>query len=171
MVLKLETNHDGRCWIPVDCRHHAWHVPQWLCRTVSSLLWRGGGGGKGVGGFNPLSSVEVIDTLNLGSTAILGPSMNQTRFRFGACVIGNQIWVLGGYGNDHRNVLNSVEVVQLQEDCEDDIRIQKVRKSLWQVGYLRKLNDSSKWWMCSEVSSPVSLTCEIEDPCSPWFPL
>ena len=62
------------------------------------------GGVNGIG--QPLSSVDIIDTApphnnnnNGEPTIVAGPSMNSTRYDFGAAVVDNQIFVVGGWIN------------------------------------------------------------------------
>ena len=81
------------------------------------------GGHAGILG-QDLSSVDIIDTApphnnnnNGEPTIVAGPSMNSTRHAFGAAVVDNQIFVLGGYVNDRPST--SVESLLFQQQPQD----------------------------------------------------
>ena len=72
-----------------------------------------------------LSSVDIIDTAppqnnnnsNGEPTIVAGPSMNLARYAFGAAVVDNQIFVVGGWVNSGRST--SVESLLFQEQPQD----------------------------------------------------
>ena len=70
-----------------------------------------------------LSSVDIIDTApfhnnNKGEpTIVAGPSMNLTRYAFGAAVVDNQIFVVGGWVNSEPS--SSVESLLFQQEPQD----------------------------------------------------
>ena len=73
-----------------------------------------------------LSSVDIIDTApphnnnnnsNGEPTIVAGPSMNLVRSSFGAAVVDNRIFVIGGNVNSEQST--SVESLLLQEEPQD----------------------------------------------------
>ena len=74
-----------------------------------------------------LSSVDIMDTApphnnsnnnnNGEPTIVAGPSMNSARYSFGAAVMDNRIFAVGGYGNVRR--LTSVESLLFQRQPQD----------------------------------------------------
>ena len=74
-----------------------------------------------------LSSVDIMDTApphnnnnnnsNGEPTIVAGPSMNSTRDAFGAAVVDNQIFVVGGWVNSERST--SVESLLFQQQPQD----------------------------------------------------
>ena len=71
-----------------------------------------------------LSSVDIIDTApphnnnsNGEPTIVAGPSMNWTRSSFGAAVVDNQIFVVGGWVNEMQST--SVESLMFQQQPQD----------------------------------------------------
>ena len=72
-----------------------------------------------------LSSVDIMDTApphnnnnsNAEPTIVAGPSMNSTRFSFGAAVVDNRIFVVGGWVNSRRST--SVESLLFQQQPQD----------------------------------------------------
>ena len=72
-----------------------------------------------------LSSVDIMDTApphnnnnsNAEPTIVAGPSMNSTRFAFGAAVVDNRIFVVGGWVNSRRST--SVESLLFQQQPQD----------------------------------------------------
>ena len=69
------------------------------------------GGGSGS---KHLSTVEVLDTLQNKIVPLSGLTMNSPRFAFGAAVVGNSIYAIGGI-NDN---LDSVEVLTFNVDVD-----------------------------------------------------
>ena len=72
-----------------------------------------------MGGFNGskfLSTVEVLDTLQNKIVPLSGLTMNSPRSRFGAAVVGNSIYAVGGKNNG--NKLDSVEVLTFNVDVD-----------------------------------------------------
>ena len=73
-----------------------------------------------MGGFNgrkSLSTVEVLDTLQNKVVPLSGLTMNSPRNSFGASVVGNSIYVVGGR-NDDQQQLDSVEVLTFNVDVD-----------------------------------------------------
>ena len=72
-------------------------------------------------GRNYLSSVDILDTAphnnNGEPTIVAGPSMNSARGVFGAAVMDNRIFVVGGQGNGGR--LSSVEYLMFHQQLQD----------------------------------------------------
>ena len=70
-----------------------------------------------------LSSVDILDTApsqnnnNGEPTIVAGPSMNWTRYAFGAAVVDNRIFVVGGWVNGRRST--SVESLLFQQQPQD----------------------------------------------------
>ena len=82
--------------------------------------------GGHIGMWDKLSSVDIMDTApphnnnnndNGEPTIVAGPSMNSTRYAFGAGVVDNQIFVVGGYVNNRRST--SVESLLFQKQPQD----------------------------------------------------
>ena len=77
------------------------------------------------GTFQALSSVDIMDTApphnnnndNGEPMIVAGPSMNSTRCAFGAAVVDNQIFVLGGWINSEAST--SVESLMFQQEPQD----------------------------------------------------
>ena len=82
------------------------------------------GGHTGIGQL--LSSVDIMDTApphnnnnnNGEPTIVAGPSMNLARYAFGAAVVDNQIFVVGGYVNGRLST--SVESLMFQQQPQDE---------------------------------------------------
>ena len=73
-----------------------------------------------MGGFNGskyLSTVEVLDTLQKKIVPLSGLTMNSPRCYFGAAVVGNSIYAVGGINNNW-NKLDSVEVLTFNADVD-----------------------------------------------------
>ena len=73
-----------------------------------------------MGGFNGskfLSTVEVLDTLQNKIVPLSGLMMNSPRSHFGAAVVGNSIYAVGGINNNW-NKLDSVEVLTFNVDVD-----------------------------------------------------
>ena len=72
----------------------------------------------GINGSNEyLSMVEVLDTLQNKIVPFSGLTMNSPRGYFGAAVVGNSIYVVGGR-NDDQKQLDSVEVLTFNVDVD-----------------------------------------------------
>ena len=72
----------------------------------------------GINGSNEyLSTVEVLDTLQNKIVPLSGLTMNSPRGDFGAAVVGNSIYVVGGR-NDDQKQLDSVEVLTFNVDVD-----------------------------------------------------
>ena len=69
----------------------------------------------GLKGSKYLSTVEVLDTLQNKIVPFSGLTMNSPRSDFGAAVVGNSIYVVGGRNNDQ---LDSVEVLTFNVDVD-----------------------------------------------------
>ena len=67
------------------------------------------------------SSVDILDTAphnnNGEPTIVAGPSMNLARYAFGAAVVDNRIFVVGGYVNSKESTL--VESLLLEQEPQD----------------------------------------------------
>ena len=73
-----------------------------------------------MGGYNGserLSTVEVLDTLQNKIVPLSGLTMNSPRSDFGAAVVGNSIYAVGGM-NNNGNKLDSVEVLTFNVDVD-----------------------------------------------------
>ena len=73
-----------------------------------------------MGGYNgskSLSTVEVLDTLQNKIVPLSGLTMNSPRSYFGAAVVGNSIYAVGGK-NNNGNKLDSVEVLTFNVDVD-----------------------------------------------------
>ena len=73
-----------------------------------------------MGGYNGskyLSTVEVLDTLQNKIVPLSGLTMNSPRGDFGAAVVGNSIYAIGGKDNN-KNSLDSVEVLTFNADVD-----------------------------------------------------
>ena len=84
------------------------------------------GGNNAIPGLGQvLSSVDIMDTApphnnnndNGEPMIVAGPSMNSTRSSFGAAVVDNQIFVVGGWVNSMRST--SVESLLFQQQPQD----------------------------------------------------
>ena len=64
-----------------------------------------------------LSTVEVLDTLQKKIVPLSGLTMNSPRCYFGAAVVGNSIYAVGGINNNW-NKLDSVEVLTFNVDVD-----------------------------------------------------
>ena len=74
-----------------------------------------------MGGYNQrdkfLSTVEILDTLQNKIVPLSGLTMNSPRSLFGAAVVGNSIYAVGGRDNDCKE-LDSVEVLTFNVDVD-----------------------------------------------------
>ena len=71
----------------------------------------------GDNGSKSLSTVEVLDTLQYKIVPLSGLTMNSPRSYFGAAVVGNSIYAVGGMTNNG-NRLDSVEVLTFNVDVD-----------------------------------------------------
>ena len=90
-----------------------------------------------------LSSVDIMDTAppqnnnnsNGEPTIVAGPSMNSTRHAFGAAVVDNQIFVLGGYVNDRPSTLVESLLFQQQPQDKDKDHTNSKSNVSWTLPY------------------------------------
>ena len=119
----LTTRQNNNQWTRLQCRLSSL---QSKCAAVvvqnRYIVILGGVNGMG----HDLSSVDIIDTApphnnnnnsNGEPMIVAGPSMNSTRSYFGAAVMDNQIFVVGGWVNSGRST--SVESLLFQEQPQD----------------------------------------------------
>ena len=116
------TRQNNNQWTRLQCRLSS---PRSLCAAVivqnRYIVILGGDTGRG----KDLSSVDIMDTApphnnnnNNGVPMIVaGPGMNLTRSSFGACLMNNQIFVVGGWVNGTRST--SVESLLFQQQPQD----------------------------------------------------
>ena len=114
----MTTRQNNKQWTRLQCRLSS---PRSLCAAVvvhnRYIVILGGHPGMG----QVLSSVDIMDTApphnnnnnsNGEPMIVAGPSMNSTRSYFGAAVMDNRIFVVGGYVNSEQST--SVESLLLQ---------------------------------------------------------
>ena len=86
-----------------------------------------GGDAGNIGMGHHLSSVDILDmappqnnnnNINGEPTIVAGPSMNSTRYAFGAAVVDNRIFVVAGYVNSEPST--SVEFLLFQQQPQDN---------------------------------------------------
>ena len=117
LTMTRQNNHQ---WTRMQCRLSS---PRRACAAVvvnnRYIVILGGRTGM----LTDLSSVDIMDTApphnnnNGEPTIVAGPSMNSTRYAFGAAVVDNRIFVVAG---DVNNMLStSVESLLLQEQPQD----------------------------------------------------
>ena len=118
------TRQNNNQWTRLQCRLSS---PRLHCAAVTIhnryIIILGGVNVMG----QPLSSVDIMDTApphnnnnnnsNGEPTIVAGPSMNFARFAFGAAVVDNQIFVVGGWVNSQRST--SVESLLFHEQPQD----------------------------------------------------
>ena len=115
------TRQNNNQWTRLQCRLSS---PRRKCAVVvvhnRYIVILGGNIGMG----HNLSSVDILDTApphnnndNGKPMIVAGPSMNWTRSSFGAAVVDNQIFVVGGYVNGRLST--SVESLLFQEQPQD----------------------------------------------------
>ena len=114
------TRQNNNQWTRLQCHLSS---PQYECAAVvvhnRYIVILGGRSRMG----QDLSSVDIIDTApphnnnNGEPTIVAGPSMNSTRSSFGAAVMDNHIFVVGGWVNDRRST--SVESLLFQRQPQD----------------------------------------------------
>ena len=88
------------------------------------------GGHTGMG--EDLSSVDIMDTApphnnnnsNGEPTIVAGPSMNLAQYAFGAAVVDNQIFVVGGCVNEMQSIL--VESLLFQQQSHEIFRFEEL---------------------------------------------
>ena len=118
----MTTRQNNNQWTRLQCRLSS---PRSKCAAVvvhnRYIVILGGNNDMG----HHLSSVDIMDTApphnnnNNGEPMIVaGPSMNSTRSSFGAAVMDNRIFVVGGYVNGRRST--SVESLLFQHQAQDN---------------------------------------------------
>ena len=121
METSTMTRQNNNQWTRLQCRLSS---PRRQCAAVvvhnRYIVILGGVNGMG----HYLSSVDIMDTApphnnnNNGEPMIVaGPIMNSTRSHFGASVMDNHIFVVGGYVNSEQST--SVESLLLQQQPQD----------------------------------------------------
>ena len=114
-VASLLENIDSsnRHWNTLSCRLS---TAKWACAAVvvhdRYIVIMGGSNSS-----ERLSTVEVLDTLQNNIVPLSGLTMNSPRSFFGAAVVGNSIYVVGGENNNHK-ILDSVEVLTFNVDVD-----------------------------------------------------
>ena len=117
------TRQNNNQWTRLQCRLSS---PRRNCAAVvvhnRYIVILGGVNGMG----HNLSSVDIMDTApphnnnnndNGEATIVTGPSMNWTQDAFGAAVVDNRIFVVGGWVNGRRST--SVESLLFQQQPQD----------------------------------------------------
>ena len=117
------TRQNNSQWTRLQCRLSS---PRSACAAVvvhnRYIVILGGRTGT----FQALSSVDIMDTAppqnnnnnsNGEPTIVAGPSMNSTRYAFGAAVVDNRIFVVGGRVNGRLSP--SVESLLFQQEPQD----------------------------------------------------
>ena len=118
------TRQNNNQWTRLQCRLSS---PRMKCAAVvvhnHYIVILGGHTGMG----HHLSSVDILDTApphnnnnnnsNGEPTIVAGPSMNSTRYDFGAAVVDNRIFVVGGHVNSEPST--SVESLLFQQQPLD----------------------------------------------------
>ena len=123
METSTMTRQNNNQWTRLQCRLSS---PRLHCPAVvvqnRYVVILGGHTGRG----EDLSSVDIMDTApphnnnnnsNGEPTIVAGPSMNSTRSYFGAAVMDNRIFVVGGYVNSEESTL--VESLLFQHQPQD----------------------------------------------------
>ena len=122
----MMTRQNNNQWTRLQCRLSS---PRMKCAAVVVhnryvVILGGINGIPGLG--QVLSSVDIMDTApphnnnndnNGEPTIVAGPSMNSTRCAFGAAVVDNRIFVVGGWVNSMRST--SVESLLFQQQPQD----------------------------------------------------
>ena len=117
----MTTRQNNSQWTRLQCRLSS---PRYDCAAVvvhnRYIVILGGHTRMG----QVLSSVDILDTAppqnnnnNGEPTIVAGPSMNSTRSSFGAAVVDNRIFVVGGSVNDRPST--SVESLMFQQQPQD----------------------------------------------------
>ena len=125
METSTMTRQNNNQWTRLQCRLSS---PRRACAAVvvhnRYIVILGGCNRMGMG--HHLSSVDILDTAppqnnnnndNGEPTIVAGPSMNSTRSHFGAAVVDNRIFVVGGWVNGRRST--SVESLLFQQQPQD----------------------------------------------------
>ena len=111
--LLANTESSNRHWNTLSCRLS---TSKHGCAAVvvhdRYIVIMGGNNGSKV-----LSTVEVLDTLQNRIVPLSGLMMNSPRTGFGAAVVGNSIYAVGGI-NNNGNRLDSVEVLTFNVDVD-----------------------------------------------------
>ena len=122
METSTMTRQNNNQWTRLQCRLSS---PRSQCAAVvvhnRYIVILGGSNGMR----QDLSSVDILDTApphnnnnsNGEPTIVAGPSMNSRRYAFGAAVMDNHIFVVGGYVNDRRST--SVQSLLFQQQPQD----------------------------------------------------
>ena len=123
METSTMTRQNNNQWTRLQCRLPS---PRSQCAAVvvhnRYIIILGGINGMG----QDLSSVDIMDTApphnnnnnsNGEPTIVAGPSMNLARYDFGAAVVDNRIFVVGGWVNSGRST--SVESLLFQQQPQD----------------------------------------------------
>ena len=125
METSTMTRQNNNQWTRLQCRLSS---PRSQCAAVvvhnHYIVILGGVNDMG----HHLSSVDILDMAppqnnnnnnnsNGEATIVAGPSMNSTRFAFGAAVVDNRIFVVGGWVNEMRST--SVESLLFQQQPQD----------------------------------------------------
>ena len=125
METSTMTRQNNNQWTRLQCRLSS---PRMKCAAVvvhnHYIVILGGHTGMG----HHLSSVDILDTApphnnnnnnnsNGEPTIVAGPSMNSTRYDFGAAVVDNRIFVVGGHVNSEPST--SVESLLFQQQPLD----------------------------------------------------
>ena len=122
METSTTTRQNNNQWTRLQCRLSS---PRSTCAAVvvhnRYIVILGGVNGMS----KDLSSVDIIDTApphnnnnnNGEPTIVAGPSMNSTRYDFGAAVMDNRIFVVAGWVNSEPST--SVESLLLQQQPQD----------------------------------------------------
>ena len=119
----MTTRQNNNQWTRLQCRLSS---PRMKCAAVvvhnRYIVILGGNAGMD----EDLSSVDIMDTApphnnnnssNGEPTIVAGPSMNSTRSDFGAAVMDNHVFVVGGWVNGRRST--SVESLLFQQQPQD----------------------------------------------------
>ena len=119
----MTTRQNNNQWTRLQCRLSS---PRMKCAAAvvhnRYIVILGGNAGM----HKDLSSVDIMDTApphnnnnssNGEPTIVAGPSMNSTRYAFGAAVMDNHIFVVGGDFNGRRST--SVESLLFQQQPQD----------------------------------------------------
>ena len=111
--LLANTESSNRHWNTLSCRLS---MTKHACAAVvvhdRYIVIMGGHNGS-----KSLSTVEVLDTLQYKIVPLSGLTMNSPRSFFGAAVVGNSIYAVGGQNNNW-NKLDSVEVLTFNIDVD-----------------------------------------------------
>ena len=120
METSMTTRQNNSQWTRLQCRLSSRrHVCAAVVVHNRYVVILGGRNGR-----HCLSSVDILDTTpphnnnnNGEPTIVAGPSMNSSRYGFGAAVMDNRIFVVGGYVNEMPST--SVESLLFQQQPQD----------------------------------------------------